>query len=225
MSLIYCLEDDDAIRNLILYTLNVSGFESRGFAESESFWEAMKETVPQLILLDIMLPGEDGLHVLATLRAKPATAGIPVMLATAKSTEFDKVVGLDQGADDYLVKPFGMMEMISRIKAVLRRAGVQQQSVLRMGDLAMDTSEHTVTVQGERVELTRKEYELLRLMIAHPGKVFDRENLLESVWDAGFAGETRTVDMHVSSLRLKLGPCGEYIRTIRGVGYRMEAHP
>lgn len=225
MSLIYCLEDDDAIRNLILYTLNVSGFESRGFAESESFWEAMKETVPQLILLDIMLPGEDGLHVLATLRTKPATAGIPVMLATAKSTEFDKVVGLDQGADDYLVKPFGMMEMISRIKAVLRRAGVQQQSVLRMGDLAMDTSEHTVTVQGERVDLTRKEYELLRLMIAHPGKVFDRENLLESVWDAGFAGETRTVDMHVSSLRLKLGPCGEYIRTIRGVGYRMEAHP
>ena len=224
MSLIYCLEDDDAIRNLILYTLNAAGFESQGFGESESFWAAMRQAVPQLILLDIMLPGEDGLQVLEKLREKPATAGIPVIMATAKGTEFDKVIGLDQGADDYLVKPFGMMEMVSRIKAVLRRAGAEQEPVvLRMGDLTLDTSEHTVTVQGERVALTLKEYELLRLMMAHPGKVFDRESLLENIWDAEFAGETRTVDVHVSSLRLKLGPCGEYIRTVRGVGYRMEA--
>ena len=226
MSLIYCLEDDDAIRNLILYTLNAAGFDSRGFAESGGFWEAVKETVPQLILLDIMLPGEDGLQVLEKLRARPATADIPVIMATAKGTEFDKVTGLDRGADDYLAKPFGMMEMVSRIKAVLRRAGPgETTAVLHMGDLALDASEHTVTAQGQRVELTLKEYELLRLMMAHPGKVFDRESLLNNIWGADFVGETRTVDVHVSSLRLRLGPCGEYIRTVRGVGYRMEAAP
>ncbi len=226
MSLIYCLEDDDAIRNLILYTLNAAGFESRGFAESGSFWEAVKETVPQLVLLDIMLPGEDGLQVLEKLRARPATADIPIIMATAKGTEFDKVTGLDRGADDYLAKPFGMMEMVSRVKAVLRRAGPgETAAVLRVGELVLDTSEHTVTAQGKRVELTLKEYELLRLMMAHPGKAFDRESLLSNIWGADFVGETRTVDVHVSSLRLKLGPCGEYIRTVRGVGYRMEAAP
>ena len=186
----------------------------------------MKETRPQLVLLDIMLPGEDGLQVLEKLRARPATADIPVIMATAKGTEFDKVTGLDRGADDYLAKPFGMMEMVSRVRAVLRRAGPEQEpAVLRMGGLALDTLAHTVTVRGERVELTLKEYELLRLMMSHPGKVFDRESLLESIWETEYMGETRTVDVHVSSLRLKLGPCGEYIRTVRGVGYRMEETP
>ena len=223
MSLIYCLEDDDAIRNLILYTLNAAGFESRGFGESESFWAAMRQAVPQLILLDIMLPGEDGLQVLEKLRAKPATAGIPVIMATAKGTEFDKVIGLDQGADDYLVKPFGMMEMVSRIKAVLRRTAPKERGgALRIGALTLDPQEHTVAVNGERVMLTLKEYELLYKLMANPGRAFDRDTLLREIWDAEYAGETRTVDVHIRSLRAKLGPAADCIETVRGVGYRLE---
>ena len=223
MSLIYCLEDDDAIRNLILYTLNAAGFESRGFAESESFWEAMGQTVPQLVLLDIMLPGEDGIQVLEKLRAKPATAGIPVIMATAKGTEFDKVTGLDRGADDYLAKPFGMMEMVSRIKAVLRRTAPKEESdILRAGTLTLNPQEHTVAVNGERVMLTLKEYELLYKLMAHPGRAFDRDTLLREIWDAEYAGETRTVDVHIRSLRAKLGPAADCIETVRGVGYRLE---
>ncbi len=220
---IYCLEDDDAIRNLILYTLNAAGFQARGFTESGAFWAALDDQMPQLVLLDIMLPGEDGIHVLRKLRARPATASLPVIITTAKGAEFDKVVGLDQGADDYLVKPFGMMEMISRIKAVLRRAAPQEvPEVLCVGALTLDPAEHTVCVDGQRVMLTFKEYELLHLLMANPGRAFDRDALLRQVWDTEYAGETRTVDVHIRSLRAKLGPAADCIETVRGVGYRLE---
>ncbi len=226
MSLIYCLEDDDSVRSLILYTLNASGFEARGFPDSVPFWQAIAAARPHLILLDIMLPGEDGLQVLARLRADPSYARVPVIMATAKGTEFDTVTGLDRGADDYLVKPFGMMEMVSRVKAVLRRASpAADGELLRVGDVVLNEREHTVTAAGERVALTLKEYELLRLLMAEPGRVFDRDTLLARIWDTDYAGETRTVDVHVGSLRAKLGPAGAAIETVRGVGYRMEADP
>ena len=226
MSLIYCLEDDDSVRSLILYTLNASGFEARGFPDSVPFWQAMAAARPHLILLDIMLPGEDGLQVLARLRADPSYARVPVIMATAKGTEFDTVTGLDQGADDYLIKPFGMMEMVSRVKAVLRRASpAADGELLRVGDIVLSEREHTVTAAGERVALTLKEYELLRLLMAEPGRVFDRDTLLARIWDTDYAGETRTVDVHIGSLRAKLGPAGAAIGTVRGVGYRMEADP
>ena len=222
--MIYCLEDDDGIRNLIIYTLGAAGFEARGFAESGAFWQALSGgELPQLIMLDIMLPGEDGIQVLRRLRSMPATAAIPVVMATAKGTEFDKVTGLDEGADDYLVKPFGMMEMVSRIKAVLRRApGKQDAEVLRAGPLTLNTREHVVTVDGERVALTLKEYELLRLLMMHPGQAFDRETLLRQIWDTDYLGETRTVDVHIRTLRSKLGAAGDSIETVRGVGYRLD---
>ena len=226
MSLIYCLEDDDAIRDLILYTLNTVGFEAQGFAESESFWTALDQRAPQLILLDIMLPGEDGMQVLSKLRARPDTAALPVIMATARGTEFDKVSGLDLGADDYLVKPFGMMEMVSRVRAVLRRAGPDRTAeVLRAGGLVMHTREHTVEADGQRVALTLKEYELLRLFLENPGQVFDRDTLLRRIWDTDYAGETRTVDAHIRSLRAKLGQAADCIETVRGVGYRLEERP
>ncbi len=223
MNRIYCLEDDDSIRNLILYTLSASGFEGYGFGESQSFWEAVQETIPQLVMLDIMLPGEDGIQVLKKMRANPATANIPVIMATAKGTEYDKVVGLDYGADDYLVKPFGMMEMVSRIKAVLRRSAPREEAeLLRSGDLTLNTREHTVTIQGERVILTLKEYDLLHLLMANPGRAFDRETLLREVWSTDYSGETRTVDVHIRSLRTKLGQAASSLETVRGVGYRWE---
>ena len=223
MSLIYCLEDDESIRNLILYTLNAAGYEAQGFEESGPFWDAMAETLPQLVLLDIMLPGEDGLQVLARLRARTATAHLPVIMTTAKGTEFDKVTGLDQGADDYMAKPFGMMEMLSRVRAVLRRVvPAENGGVLRMGPLTLNDAEHTVTVDGQRIALTLKEYDLLHLLMAHPGRAFDRDTLLRRIWDAEFAGETRTVDVHIRSLRSKLGSAADCIETVRGVGYRME---
>ncbi len=221
--MIYCLEDDESIRSLILYALNAAGFQAAGFGDSGQFWAALDRERPQLVLLDIMLPGEDGIAVLKKLRARPATADIPVIMTTAKGTEFDKVTGLDLGADDYLAKPFGMMEMISRIKAVLRRAGVRPESgILRVGALALDENAHTVTADGARVELTLKEYELLRLLMKNPGRAFDRETLLRLVWDADYTGETRTVDVHIRSLRAKLGGAADCIGTVRGVGYRME---
>ncbi len=223
MSLIYCLEDDESIRNLILYALDAAGFQARGFAESGAFWRALDEKVPRLVLLDIMLPGEDGVQVLTKLRTRTDTAGLPVIMATAKGTEFDKVTGLDRGADDYLVKPFGMMEMLSRIRAVLRRAAPEErESPLRAGDIVLDPGEHTVTAAGERVTLTLKEYELLRLFLTDPGRAFDRETLLRRVWDTDYTGETRTVDVHIRSLRAKLGPAADCIRTVRGVGHRLE---
>ena len=220
--LIYCVEDESAIRDLMIYTLKASGFEARGFESSESFWSAVREKAPELVVLDVMLPGEDGLTILKKLRASPATAEIPVVMATAKGSEYDKVIGLDSGADDYLAKPFGMMEMVSRIKAVLRRAVPKQVRVLTCGGLSLDENKHTVTVNGRNVALTLKEFELLKLLMESPGTVFTREVLLSSVWGVDFAGETRTVDVHIGTLRTKLAEAGELIRTVRGVGYKLE---
>ena len=220
--MIYCVEDDSAIRDLVVYTLKASGFEALGFENDAGFWAAMKEQSPELILLDVMLPGEDGLTILKKLRASAATADIPVIMATAKDSEYDKVIGLDSGADDYLVKPFGMMEMVSRIKAVLRRAGGRQPALLSCGIITLDEKKHAVTVGGEPVLLTLKEYELLKLFMENPGRVFTRDNLLSEVWGVDFSGETRTVDVHIGTLRTKLENAGDYIRTVRGVGYKME---
>lgn len=221
--MIFCVEDDTAIRELMIYTLNASGFETLGLEDGPAFWKALSDRTPRLIMLDIMLPGENGIEILKKLRATPATASIPVILATAKSTEYDKVIGLDLGADDYLAKPFGMMEMISRVKAVLRRSAPKNDpSVLRLGELELNTAEHTVLSSGERVQLTLKEYELLLLFLQNPRRVFTRDQLLSTVWGADFVGETRTVDVHIGTLRTKLGKCSAYIETVRGVGYRLE---
>ena len=222
--MIYCVEDDDSIRELRVYALRASGFEAEGFRDGAGLLDALSHAQPQLILLDIMLPGMDGIEILKTIRSNPATARIPVILASAKGTEYDKVVGLDSGADDYLAKPFGMMEMVSRIRAVLRRAApASAPSQLCLGQLRMDPAAHTVCAGDTRVELTLKEFELLKLFLEHPGRVFTRDQLLERIWSTDYVGETRTVDVHIGTLRTKLGACGEYIRTVRGVGYRMEA--
>lgn len=221
--MIYCLEDDDSIRELMLYTLSAAGFQARGFGDSGAFWEAMKEQPPELVLLDIMLPGEDGVSVLKRLRSSPATAALPVIMATAKGTEYDKVLSLDLGADDYLSKPFGLMEMVSRVRAVLRRsARREEEDILRLGGVELDKKACLVRVEGSRVELTRKEYRLLLVFLENPGQVFSRDQLLELVWGLDYAGETRTVDVHINTLRAKLGPWGRLIATVRGMGYRME---
>ena len=222
--MIYCVEDEGSIRDLMLYTLNMAGFEAQGFASSEPFWDAMKKERPELILLDIMLPGEDGIAVLRRLRSSPVTADIPVIMATAKGSEYDRVVGLDLGADDYLSKPFGMMEMVSRVKAVLRRANPKSAApaVLSLGDISLDPTRHSVASGGREVVLTLKEYDLLKLLLEHPGQVFTREHLLSSVWGSDFIGESRTVDVHIGTLRTKLGAPGRQIQTVRGVGYKLE---
>lgn len=221
--MIFCVEDDSAIRDLVIYTLNTTGFEAAGFADSTSFWETMKKQKPELILLDIMLPGEDGITILKKLRSQTNFAEIPVIMATAKGTEYDKVMGLDSGADDYLAKPFGMMEMVSRIKAVLRRTKKAPDSnILRIDNLELNSDEHTVFADGVRVELTLKEYELLNLFMHNPARVFTREQLLTQIWSSDYVGETRTVDVHIGTLRTKLGACGEYLETVRGVGYRIK---
>lgn len=223
--MIFCVEDDASIRELMIYTLRVSGFEVSGFENAAGFWSELKKTKPELVMLDIMLPDEDGLAVLKKLREKQATKDIPVILATAKGTEFDKVYGLDLGADDYLAKPFGMLEMVSRIKAVLRRsqpADNDQQADMVLGQLVLSPRSHQVMCEGNQLELTLKEYELLRLFLEKRGQAFSREELLTLVWDSNYLGETRTVDMHIASLRAKLGSYGEYIKTVRGVGYRLE---
>lgn len=222
--MIFCVEDDSAIRELVLYTLRCSGFQAEGFENAAAFWQGMRGDKPELILLDIMLPDEDGISLLKKLRGHVVTADIPVILATAKGTEYDKVIGLDLGADDYLAKPFGMMEMVSRIRAVLRRAAPKKTpGLLSCGALELDETGHKVRASGAAVELTLKEYALLRLFLRHPGRVFTREELLQSVWDSEFVGETRTVDVHIASLRTKLGRAADCIRTVRGVGYRLEA--
>ena len=223
--MIFCVADDNGIRNMMLYTLGASGFEATGFSDGAALFEALQEKTPELIMLDIMLPGEDGISILKRLRSQTATADIPIIMATAKGTEYDKVIGLDMGADDYLAKPFGMMEMISRVKAVLRRATRQNpenKRLLRTGDLELDLDEHTVSCCGQRLQLTYKEFELLCLFMQNVGRVFTREQLLSSVWGVDFMGETRTVDVHIGTLREKLGTCSDYIETVRGVGYRME---
>lgn len=222
--MIFCVEDDAGIRDLMIYTLNASGFRAVGFENAKEFYTALADTVPELIMLDIMLPGEDGISILKRLKADARTADIPVIMATAKGNEYDKVIGLDLGADDYLAKPFGMMEMASRVRAVLRRSGraAEKPQLIRVGGLEMNLGEHIVTADGIRVQLTLKEFELLRTFMTNPGRAFTRERLLSSVWCEDFLGETRTVDVHVGTLRQKLGSCGKYIRTVRGVGYRLE---
>ncbi len=220
--MIYCVEDESSIRDLMVYTLKASGFEAKGFGNSIGFWEAMKDEMPDLVLLDVMLPGESGLTVLKRLRSSPATAAVPVIMATAKDSEYDKVVGLDSGADDYLSKPFGMMEMVSRIKAVLRRVLPKTATVLTCGQVTLDESRHTVAVGGKAVLLTLKEYDLLKLLMENPHRVFTRDLLLSEIWGTDYIGETRTVDVHIGTLRTKLSEAGDLIRTVRGVGYKME---
>ena len=220
--MIYCIEDDNGIRDLIVYTLTASGYEAKGFPDSTGLWEALHTVRPELIMLDIMLPGEDGITILKKLRESSATADIPVIMATAKGTEYDKVIGLDLGADDYLAKPFGMMEMVSRVRAVLRRSAPHSSGVLTVGPIALDVVRHRVTVGGNEVTLTLKEFELLRLFAENKGVVFTRDQLLAHIWGVDYIGETRTVDVHIGTLRTKLGDAGELIETVRGVGYRME---
>ena len=221
--MIFCVEDDSSIRDLMIYTLKASGFEAEGFADGGALFEALKVQKPRLIMLDVMLPGEDGISVLKKLRSKSRTADIPVIMATAKTTEYDKVLGLDSGADDYLSKPFGMMEMVSRIKAVLRRTEPKSEArTLSLGKISVNLAEHTVTSDGERVQLTLKEFDMLCLLMENPGRVYTRDQLLSKIWESDYAGETRTVDVHIGTLRTKLGKCGEYIETVRGVGYKME---
>lgn len=222
--MIFCVEDDESIRDLMIYALNAADIAAKGFPDGEALKEALKTDIPQLIMLDVMLPGEDGIAILKRLRSNPQTAGIPVIMASAKGTEFDKVMGLDLGADDYLAKPFGMMEMVSRVKAVMRRTDKNnQKSVLQMGKLILNMDRHTVTADGENVTLTLKEYELLKLFMDNVGLVFTRDHLLQSVWGEDFIGESRTVDVHIGTLRSKLGSCGSYIETVRGVGYKLGA--
>ncbi|SEI49114.1 two-component system, OmpR family, alkaline phosphatase synthesis response regulator PhoP [Streptococcus sp. 45] len=221
--MIYCVEDDDDIRELMLYTLKTAGFEAQGFSNADDFWQAMSSQKPDLVLLDIMLPGSDGLTILEKLEEPPAAEDISVIMATAKGTEYDKVKGLDMGADDYLVKPFGMMEMISRIKAVLRRS--QKTSApkqLQLGNLSLDVQNYIVKKDNRVIHLTLKEFELLALLMKNPNRVFTRQDLLSQVWGDDFLGETRTVDVHIGTLRTKLGDASHYIQTIRGVGYRLE---
>ncbi len=221
--MIYCVEDDAGIRELMIYTLQASDLRAKGLPDADAFWAAMEKEKPKLILLDIMLPGEDGISILKKLKAQSTTADIPVIMATAKGTEYDKVIGLDLGADDYLAKPFGMMEMVSRVKAVLRRAYKDEKTdIVAVGKLTLNPQTHTVKADGEKVILTLKEFELLHKFMRHPGRVYSREQLLSDIWGADYVGETRTVDVHIGTLRTKLGECGEYIDTVRGVGYRLE---
>ena len=221
--MIWCVEDDPSIRELETYALNNTGFTACGFEDGLSFWEALQNTQPELVILDVMLPEIDGLELLTRMKANPQFRQIPVIMATAKGTEYDKVQSLDLGADDYLVKPFGMMEMVSRVKAVLRRCQPKVESkLLTVENLTLDPQQHIVTVSGERVVLTYKEYELLKLFLSHPGVAFTREQLLQQVWNTEYIAETRTVDMHIRTLRQKLGPCGSLIETVRNVGYRLE---
>lgn len=221
--MIYLVEDDDSIRELVLYTLHTTGFEAEGFRNAADFWQALEKELPQLVLLDIMLPDEDGLHILKRLRAGAETADLPVMMLTAKSSEYDRVVGLDSGADDYMPKPFGMMELVSRVRALLRRAAkpAAEDKLFTAGSLAVDVKRRAVTVEGEPVILTYKEFELLCYLLENRGVVLSRDQILTKIWDYNYSGETRTVDVHIRMLRQKLGDAGALIETVRGVGYRL----
>lgn len=221
--MIWCVDDDNTIRDIEVYTLTQTGFEAKGFADGISMLEALKTEKPELIVLDIMLPGKDGVDVLKEIRSNPETRKIPVIMATAKGTEMDKIQGLDTGADDYLVKPFGVMEMVSRIKAVLRRSTPDsKEELLTVGEITLSEKEHLVTACGEKVVLTFKEFEILKRFMQNPGIVFSRDKLLSEVWGIDYLGESRTVDMHIKTLRQKLGVEGSRIETVIGVGYRME---
>ena len=220
--MIYCVEDDDNIRELVIYTLETTGLKAQGFAEGTSFMEALAFDTPELVLLDIMLPGEDGMELLHKLKNSSKTKDIPVIMVTAKGAEYDKVIGLDSGADDYVTKPFGMMELVSRIKAVLRRAGkIPDKADLEVAGVKINVKKHEVTVDGEPVTLTLKEFELLERLMRNQNIVLTRDQLLEDIWGYDFDGETRTVDVHVRTLRQKLGEKGSMIETVRGVGYRI----
>lgn len=226
--MIFCVEDEQNICELEVYTMQSVGMEAQGCGSGRELFALLEKQVPELIVLDIMLPDEDGVSILRRLRADKRYAHIPVIMATAKGSEFDKVKGLDSGADDYIAKPFGMLEMVARIKAVLRRCaaprpGEDEGEIIRIGQLEVNQLEHKVSVNGSDVVLTLKEYELLRKFLQHPGIVFSRDKLLNDIWGYEFSGETRTVDVHIRTLRQKLGDAGELIETIRGVGYRMAA--
>ncbi len=221
--MIYVLEDDESIRELVVYTLQTAGLEAEGFARPSAFWEALGRRLPALVMLDIMLPEEDGLSVLRKLRSATATRLLPVMMLTAKSTEYDAVVGLDTGADDYVQKPFRMMELLSRVKALLRRMDTTKAlRSYRVGALAVSPAKHLVQVDGTAVPLTLKEFELLCLLLENSGLVLTRDQILDHVWGSGLARESRTVDVHVRTLRQKLGPAGAYIETVRGIGYKID---
>lgn len=223
MSVIWCVEDDPSIRELETYVLNTTGMEAYGFEDGTVFWETPQQKQPDLILLDVMLPGIDGVELLSRMKANENFRDIPVIMATAKGTEYDKVQSLDLGADDYLVKPFGMMEMVSRVKAVLRRSQPRKNDrLLTLDELVLDLDQHIVSVSGERIALTYKEYELLKLFLSQPGVAFTREQLLQKVWNTEYVSESRTVDMHIRTLRQKLGSYGNIIETVRNVGYRLE---
>lgn len=225
--LIWCVEDDASIRDIEVYALRSTGFDAEGFEDGSDFWNELNATpanYPALIVLDVMLPGIDGIELLRRLKASPLLSSIPVVMATARGAEFDRIQGLDLGADYYLTKPFGVMELVSCVKAVLRRCTPKPgASVLQIGGLTLSLDEHTVTADGERIPLTYKEFELLKLFLSHPGTAFTRDRLMELVWGIDYLGETRTIDMHIRTLRQKLGNYGELIETVRGVGYRLEA--
>ena len=224
MPLIYCVEDDESIRELLVYTLNGQGLVAEGFAYPSDFWHAMEKKIPDLVLLDIMLPEEDGLEILQKLRKKKETKNIPIAMLTAKGSEYDVVKGLDGGADDYIPKPFRMMELVSRVKALLRRGGQEQpqdDEEYVLGELYVSKKRHLVKVNGEEVTLTMKEFELLLLFLSNPGIVFSRAQLLDKIWGYQFDGESRTVDVHIRTLRQKLKDAGHYIETVRGIGYKV----
>ncbi len=221
--MIWCVEDDASIRDIEVYALKSTGFEARGFEDGTSFWAALQKEKPELVVLDVMLPGVDGAELLRRIRKTPELRELPVIMATAKDSEMDKIQGLDGGADYYLTKPFGVMELVSCVKAVLRRCRPAKETrVLCRGGLCVDLDAHTATVDGERVPLTYKEFELLRLFLSNPGIAFTRDQLMDKVWGTDYSGETRTVDTHILTLRQKLGPCGAMIETVRNVGYRLE---
>lgn len=222
--MIWCVEDDASIRDIEVYALQSTGFEAEGFSDGAQFWEAVQKERPELVVLDVMLPGIDGVELLRRMKTRAELRDIPVVMATAKGAEYDKIQGLDLGADYYLVKPFGVMELVSCVKAVLRRCAPKTPAqVLRAGALELNPEERTVMVGGARVALTYKEFELLKLFLSNPGMAFTRDQLFNAVWGMDFVGETRTVDMHIRTLRQKLGSCGNLIETVRNVGYRLEA--
>ena len=221
--MIWCVEDDASIRDIEVYALQSTGLEARGFEDGTSFWEALQKQRPELVVLDVMLPGIDGIELLRRMKSSPELDSIPVVMATAKGTEYDKIQGLDLGADYYIAKPFGVMELVSCVKAVLRRCAPKQlEHLLKASGLIVNLDQHTVTADGERVALTFKEFELLRLFLSRPGIAFTRDQLMEEIWGTDYLGESRTVDMHIRTLRQKLGKYGDMIETVRNVGYRLE---
>ena len=221
--MIWCVEDDASIRDIEIYALKSAGYQAAGYEDGTSFWEAVQKEKPELVVLDVMLPGVDGITILRRMREDPALKEIPVILATARGAEIDKIQGLDLGADYYLAKPFGVMELVSCVRAVLRRcAPKKEEKVLKLGGLALDQEKHTVTADGREIVLTYKEFELLHLFLANPGIAFTRDQLFSKVWGETYFGESRTIDTHILTLRQKLGPYGDCIKTVRNVGYRLE---